>query len=61
MPEQSHFTSRDLAVISNQLTQLSDRVSWILNLLAVLALIVAVAAVMVLGGFVSIDVSVDAS
>jgi hypothetical protein len=35
-------------------------VSWILNLLAVLALIVAVAAVLVLGGLVSIDVSVDA-
>ena len=59
MPEQSRFTSRDLAIISNQLTQLSDRVSWILNLLAVLALIVAVASVLVLGGLVSIDVSVQ--
>jgi hypothetical protein len=59
MPDHSQFTSRDLAVISSQLTQLSDRVSWILNLLAVLALIVAAAAVLVLGGLVSIDVSVD--
>ena len=57
MPD--HFTSRDLAIISNQLTHLSDRVSWILNLLAVLALILAVAAVLVLGGLVSIDVSVE--
>ena len=59
MPEQSRFTSRDLAIISNQLTQLSDRVSWILNLIAVLALIVAVASVLVLGGLVSVDVSVQ--
>ena len=60
MSEQSPVASPELAIIANELKQVSMRLSWILNFVAVLALILAVAIVLVLGGFVSIEVTVDA-
>ncbi len=54
------FESRDLATISGQLRQISDRLFWIQSFVAVLALIVAVTVVLLLVGLVSIEVTVDA-